>query len=199
MLLSLYIDGASPLHRCPAGGKLTLLACTGIGIFLVSDPAWLAALLVVCLGLIGVARLPLGVVVRAVLPFAVLIGVFFGLHALLSSLETAIVIALRFGVMVLLGLLLAMTTRLSALVAALETGLAPLRLVGVRPERAGLVLSMTIRFIPLVAATYRDIAAAQKARGLERNVLALMVPMLVKLLRRADAVGDALTARGLDD
>lgn len=199
MRMSLYIDGVSPLHRCPAGGKLALLAGAGVGIFLVSDPVWLAALLALCLGLVGLARLPAGIVIRSVLPFAVLMAAFFVLHVLFGSLDTAIVIGLRFAIMVLLGLLLAMTTRLSALVAALETGLAPLRFVGVRPDRAGLVLSMTIRFIPLIAATYRDIAAAQKARGLERNVLALMVPLLVKLLRRADTVGDALTARGLDD
>jgi len=199
MSLSLYIDRTSPVHACPAAAKLVGLLAVGVLVFLLSDPWSLGGILAAAVGLALLTRIPVRFVVQRCLPFLVMIVVFFAAHAWLTSLETGLVTVARFAIMILLGLVLAMTTKLSDLVATLERLLAPLRLFGVDPEKAGLVLSMTIRFIPLIAEIYREIAAAQKARGLERNMLALMIPLFVRLLQRADTISDALTARGVGD
>lgn len=199
MSLSLYIDRASPVHACPAAVKLVGLLVIGVLVFALSELFYLGAALAASAGLAILTRIPVRTVARRCLPFLAMIIVFFAAHALLTSLETGLVTVTRFAIMILLGLVLAMTTRLSDLVATLERLLAPLRLFGVDPEKAGLVLSMTIRFIPLIADIYREIAAAQNARGLERNMLAQMIPLFVRLLQRADTISDALTARGVGD
>lgn len=199
MSLSLYIDRKSPVHACSAAVKLAVLLVAGVAVFALSDVWLLAGNLLVSCGLVIAARIPAHYVARRCLPFLAMMALFFVAHVILTSVETGLVTVTRFAIMILLGLLLAMTTRLSDLVATLERLLAPLRVFGVNPEKAGLVLSMTIRFIPLVGEIYREIAAAQKARGLERNVLALMIPLFVRLLQRADTISDALTARGVGD
>ena len=44
-----------------------------------------------------------------------------------------------------------------------------------------------------------SVTQARRARGLGFSLRALVVPVIVGALRRADALGDALVARGLDD
>ena len=39
---------------------------------------------------------------------------------------------------------------------------------------------------------------AQRARGLDRSAIALLVPLLIKTLKMADNLSDAIDARGYD-
>ena len=199
-MLSLHVPGDSVVHRAPAGLKLGLLAALGVGLFLTERPAVVGSALaaVAVVGLL-VARLPwqaLAVQVRPVLLWLVLL---FGYHLLVTDLRTGAVAGLR-----LLGLLVAAavvtaTTRVTALVAVVEWLASPLRLFGVRPARIGLVLAMTLRFIPLVADQAARIREAQAARGADGLRWTMAVPLLVQVLRMAATVGEALDARGADD
>jgi biotin transport system permease protein len=80
----------------------------------------------------------------------------------------------------------------------LERALQPLRRFGVSPARLGLLLSLTLRFIPLLATWLREIQEAQRVRGLDRNTFAVLVPLLVKTLRTADTLAEAIDARCFD-
>ena len=82
---------------------------------------------------------------------------------------------------------------------ALERGLSPLRRVGVDPFRLSLLLSLTIRSVPVIADLAARVREAQRARGVEWSMRAFAVPLVVGALRHADALGEALSARGLDD
>jgi biotin transport system permease protein len=89
------------------------------------------------------------------------------------------------------------------MVAVVERVCAPLRLLGVRPARVGLVLAMALRFIPLVAERADRIREAQAARGGSvrglRAVRTTVVPLIVQVLQLATTVSEALDARGADD
>ena len=111
--------------------------------------------------------------------------------------------ALRLLALVLAAAVVTATTRVTAMVAVVERVCAPLRWVGVRPARVGLVLAMTLRFIPLVAERADRIREAQAARGGRvrglRAVTTTVVPLLVQVLQLAHTVSEALDARGADD
>ena len=101
--------------------------------------------------------------------------------------------------MLLLATLVSLTTPTAQIVDALVVLVGPLRRFGVDPERVGLQLALGIRAVPQVfelAATVRD---AQRARGLTRDPRAFAVPLIVRSLRQADLISEALRARGLDD
>ena len=88
------------------------------------------------------------------------------------------------------------------MVAVVERLCAPLRLVGVRPARIGLVIAMALRFIPLVAERADRIREAQAARGGSprgSGPATMVVPLLVQVLQLAHTVSEALDARGADD
>jgi biotin transport system permease protein len=83
------------------------------------------------------------------------------------------------------------------MVAALERALCPLARFGINPVQISLVISLALRFIPVLGERVTQIREAQRARGLERNILALAVPLLLHCLRMADAVADAIDARSV--
>ena len=95
--------------------------------------------------------------------------------------------------------LVTLTTRTSELVGAMVRVLGPLRRVGVDPERIGLLLALGIRSVFVVADIAAEVRDAQRARGLVGSPRAYAVPLIIRSLRHADELGEALVARGADD
>jgi biotin transport system permease protein len=204
MTLALYVPRASPVHRTPAGAKLLALAGLGVLVFAVPTLTVAVGALagVVLLGLL-VARLPAGLLARQARAVAVWVVAIIAVHALVTDVLTGLEAALRLLALVLAAAVVTATTRVTAMVAVVERVCAPLRFVGVRPARIGLVLAMALRFIPLVAERADRIREAQAARGGAvrglRGVTTTVVPLLVQVLQLAHTVSEALDARGADD
>jgi biotin transport system permease protein len=202
--LALYVPRASPVHRTPAGLKLLALAGLGVLVFAVPTlPVAAGALAgVVAAGLL-VARLPARLLARQTRAVAVWLVALFVVHALVTDVETGAMTVLRLLALVLAAAVVTATTRVTAMVAVVERVCAPLRFVGVRPGRIGLVLAMALRFIPLVAERAERIREAQAARGGAvrgvRGLTTTVVPLLVQVLQLAHTVSEALDARGADD
>jgi biotin transport system permease protein len=199
-VLSLYVPGTTLVHRAPAGLKLAVLAALGVALFATARLEWVAAafVLVVAVGLLA-ARLPARVLTSQVRPLWIWLVALFGFHLLVTDPLTGLVAVLRLLTLVIAAAVVTATTRVTALVAAIEWLASPLRVFGVRPARIGLVIAMTLRFIPLVADRAARIKEAQAARGADRVRLVLVVPLLVQVLRMATTVGEALDARGAGD
>lgn len=197
--LGLYVAGQSPLHRAPAGLKLLCLFAAGAGsIFL--DKVWqvVLGLVVVCVGY-GVAGLSLrtaGGQLRPLLWIGAVTAVF---HVAVNGWERAVVVVGTLAALVLLAALVTLTTRTTDLVDAVVAGCRPLRAVRVDPERIGLMVALGIRCVPVVVGLAEQVRDAQRARGLAASPRAFAVPLVVRALRHADALGEALAARGLDD
>ena len=98
-----------------------------------------------------------------------------------------------------LAALITLTTTTTALVDTVVRWCGPARRFGVDPERIGLLLHLGLRCVPLVAGLAGQVREAQIARGNATSLRAFAVPLLVRALRQADALGEALVARGVDD
>jgi biotin transport system permease protein len=199
-MLSLYAPGTSPVHRAPAGLKLAVLAGLGVALFTTArlDLVGGALVLVLAAGLVG-ARLPWRVLTSQVRPVWIWLAALFAFHLLATGPLVGAVAVLRLLTLVVAAAVVTATTRVTALVAVIEWLTSPLRVFGVRPARIGLVMAMTLRFIPLVADRAARIREAQAARGADRVRLGMVVPLLVQVLRMATTVGEALDARGAAD
>jgi len=95
--------------------------------------------------------------------------------------------------------LVSLTTRVIDLLDVIARVLGPARAIGVDPDRVALLLALTIRAVPVIAATLDEARDARRARGLEHSTRALVTPVVVRTIRHADRVGEALAARGVDD
>ncbi len=197
--LGLYVPGTSVVHRAPAGAKLLVMIVAGaLSVFL--DHVWQVpvALGAVLLGYVA-AGLPARTVGQQLRPL-LWIGVFTaGFHLVVNGWQRAVVVVGVLAVLVLLAALVTLTTRTTELVDAVVVGCWPLRVLRVDPERVGLMIALGIRCVPVVVGLAEDVRDAQRARGLTASPRAFAVPLIVRSLRHADALGEALVARGLDD
>lgn len=111
----------------------------------------------------------------------------------------------RIIMLVCLALSVATSTTPTKLARACTSLMRPLGHIGVPIEDVGLVLSMALRFIPVVSEEAGRIRLAQRARGVnfdEGSVLrrvrawaAVLTPLVVGLFRRADRVAESMDAR----
>lgn len=207
MTLALYVARDSPVHRTPAGLKLLGLAGLSVLLFVLARwPVVLTGLVAVLAVGLGLARLPPSVLwrqVRAVLWFLVALLV---VHVLVDGWRTGLsdggLAVVRLLTLVLAAAVVTATSRVSAMVAVVERVCAPLRVLGVRPARIGLLVAMTLRFIPVLSERADRIREAQAARGGAvrgpRALAATVVPLLVQVLVLAHTLAEALDARGAD-
>ncbi len=198
MNLGLYVHRDSPLHRLPAGAKLVVLFAAGIAVFMVSNPLWLLPVPGAVIGLFVVGRVPIREALRQLRPAAVLIVIIFLVHGYFTSWTLGALVVLRFAILLVLAVLVTFTTRVSDMIDTLERALAPLAPLGVNPEKVSLTMSLALRFIPLLFDRFTEIREAQRARGLDRNIFALLMPLLIRTLRMANDLTEAIEARGYD-
>ncbi|WEV41421.1 energy-coupling factor transporter ATPase [Bifidobacterium sp. ESL0682] len=117
----------------------------------------------------------------------------------------AILYTCRFGLVILLGIILLQTTTPTALTDGFGSLLSPLRKFGLHTQELALVMSLALRFLPTLAAEARNIIDAQSARGgsIEtgsptrrlKALAAIVVPIFAGALRHSDNLSLALDAR----
>ncbi|MEX6505468.1 energy-coupling factor transporter transmembrane protein EcfT [Jiella sp. M17.18] len=195
MIAGLYRPGTSAVHRTRASAKLVALAV--FGTVLLSLPSLWPGL--IGIGLVGlgyvVARLPARSAFAQIRPALFVLAILFLAQLWLEGLAPAAILVLRFAALILAAGLVTLTTRAADMVAAIERLLAPLSHLGIDAGKVSLAISLAIRFIPAVAAVVEEVREAQIARGRSSSTLALAVPVIVRLLKMADAVAEAIDAR----
>jgi biotin transport system permease protein len=187
---------SAPLTRVAVGWKLAALAGLGASLAWAESP-WLLAGGVV---LAGLALVSTGVAPRVLWSGLKTPTIIVGIVALFDGFShgTASAGVVMTRLMVLVGFAQAVTvsSTVPAMTAAIETALRPLERIGLlNAERAGLTLTLTIRFVPLIMDEAAAIREAQAVRGLDRSIVALAVPLLVKIILRAQELADAIDVR----
>ncbi|WAI82948.1 MULTISPECIES: energy-coupling factor transporter transmembrane component T family protein [Achromobacter] len=196
MIEPLYVAGRSALHRLPAWLKLAALVAAGASLFVLRDPRWLGAAFAAAALLVwstGVSAAAVWRQVRGLLWVLLAVGVFTGVF---QGWVEALAVVLRVGAMVGLALAVTLATRTSDLIAVCERALMPLERIGLLDAgKVALALALALRFVPEIWRNFHEIREAQAARGLGAHPLALIVPLIVLTLKRAQEVAEAIDAR----
>lgn len=198
-LLANYVPGTSLLHRTPLWLKFLVVVGCGMASFLIVDWRLSVAALGVMCGLFLLSGAGLGRLFRAVrplLPILLAIGLFqwWQLGA-----PVAVRIVLNVLLCVVAASLLTATTPLQRLLDGVVSLARPLKRFGADPERFALTIAIMLRSIPFIAGAFADVRDAARARGLERNPRALILPVFITTVAYARHTGDALAARGLGE
>lgn len=197
MLTDLYVFGDSPLHRVRPAIKILALVtiCTALFVF-EGWPSLISGAIIVTAGF-GVARLGPGHALRALRPAVWILAAIFAVQIYLNDIALACFVVGRFAVLILAAALVTLTTTAGEFVDGIHSVLrhAP---AWVPKARIALAISLTIRFIPLVRTVLDEVRQAQNARGLDRSILAVLVPLIVRTLKTADEVSQAIYARSFD-
>ncbi len=201
-MIGLYVAGNSVLHRIPAGLKLLLLALGIFGVLLLRQPWQMGLAMLAVLALYALAAIPWRTAWAQLRPLVWIVVIVAIFQVVLAGVDRAAMVAGALVVNVALAALLTLTTKVTAILDVCQRLLRPFRRIGIDPDRVGLMLALTIRCVPLVAGIVAEVSDARKARGvtgLRGSVVALAAPAVIRALRTADAIGESLTARGVDD
>ena len=122
------------------------------------------------------------------------------------ALQQAGIIFCRFILIIFFSTLLTLTTMPLSLASAVEGLLSPLKKVKVPVHEIGLMLSMSLRFVPTLMDDTTRIINAQKARGVDfdegsivqkvKALIPILIPLFATSLKRADSLAIAMEARG---
>ena len=198
MIAGLYIDGNSVLHRAQAGPKILAMVALGTGVFMVPDWPVVSLVLASVIALYRLSGFGWRVIIAQIRPMAWLLAIFFAVQLWLNDWQAGLLVISRIAAIVMFASLITLTTKTSDMLASLESALRPLKPLGVNPEKVSLAISMVLRFIPVIATVASEIRDAQRARGLDRSILAMIVPLIIRTLKMADDVADAIEARIFD-
>ncbi|MFH6782244.1 MULTISPECIES: energy-coupling factor transporter transmembrane component T family protein [Methylobacterium] len=197
-----YVPGESPVHRCPPGRKILALVAAGTVLFALPrlDLALAAALLALAATgwLYRVAGIPGRLMLAQLRPLAWILAVLVLVQLALDGWQAGLLVTARLSALVLLAGLVTLTTRSSDLIEALQRGLVWAKPLGANPAKVGLAIALTLRFIPVLAAIAAEVREAQRARGLEGSLVALTVPVVVRMLKMSDDIAAAIDARSYD-
>ncbi|MBC7442103.1 MAG: energy-coupling factor transporter transmembrane protein EcfT [Ramlibacter sp.] len=197
-MIGLYHPGRSPIHRAPMLLKLALLSLGAMIVGLLGQPWQLGLALAVVFGLYLVAKVPPAPAWQQIGPILWILLIAVPVQALFAGWTVAGLMAGRLLIAVALAALFTLTTTVTAVLEGFQLLLRPFRR-WIDADRVGLLVALTLRCIPLVAEIVTEVIEARRARGTQGSLLALAVPVVVRSLYAADAIGEALVARGLDD
>ncbi|WP_448850947.1 energy-coupling factor transporter transmembrane component T family protein [Corynebacterium sp. 335C] len=198
--LSVYVHADSPLHRAPAMAKLG-----GVVAFIIATtflagtlPLAAAALAVAALGYV-VGRIPQRTAAWQMFGAVPLLAFIAVIQGFTVGWHEAGVMFLSVLACVIAATLITLTTRVSDLMDAFDRLLAPLARFGVPVATISLAMSLTLRLIPLQVKAVEEALDARRARGGGASPAAFGVPVVIRTVRRSQAMADALIARGVGD
>lgn len=186
------------LARIPAVIKFGVLFGAGIGLYVITSWQVLAGLLALAVAALLATREPLRRLRRPIGGLVIIIGLVVIMTGLTAGWQPGLLSGLRLTTLCLLAYAVTLSTPFAELLDLLDRLLAPTARIGLNPARISLALSLTVRFIPELRATYDQIREAQYARGLQHRPAAVLVPMIIRTLQSAEQISEAIDARAYD-
>lgn len=197
--LGAYRPGAGPLHRLRPGAKLLGLFAFAIAVVWSGGVTVTAVWLGIAITLAILAGLRGRDLWRVGRRFALVAIPLFVFQAWQQGWERGFEVVGDLFALILAASAVTASTAIEDMIDTITWALAPLRRVGVEPERVALAFSLVIRAIPSILGIAGETREAARARGLGRDPRALLVPFVLRTVAHAQTTGEALAARGIGE
>ncbi len=217
-----YYPAKSILHRLDPRTKLVATLLYLISLFLFDGFAGYIVATVFLISIIKLSKVPFKFIVKGLKPIIMLlmITVLFNLFLTRTGdvlfsfwiftvtsggLHTAVFMAMRLIYLILGSSLMTFTTTPNELTDGIEKLLGPLRKIKVPVHEIAMMMSIALRFIPILLEETDKIMKAQIARGADfesgniiqraKSMIPILVPLFVSAFRRANDLAMAMEAR----
>lgn len=217
-----YYPTDSLIHRLDPRVKILSTFAYIISLFLAKTYIGYVGIALFIYILTKIAKIPLKFMLRGlkaifmIILFTVVLNVFMtpGDHVLfeygwvkvtLEGLELAIKMVSRLILLIIGSSLLTLTTSPIELTDGIEALLKPFTKIGVPAHEIAMMMSIALRFIPILLEETDKIMKAQMARGADfesggiikraKSLIPILVPLFISAFRRADELAMAMEAR----
>lgn len=222
MTLGQYYPVKSVIHELDPRVKLFATFIYIVALFTFRGLAGFALVTAGLFSVIRISEIPLGYMVKGLKTIMTLlmITVFFNLfftktgteywhwgifHLTSAGITSAVLMTIRFIYLILGTSLMTLTTTANALTDGLEKSLACLNRIHVPVHSLAMMMSIALRFIPILTEETDRIMKAQMARAADfesgnlirraKNMLPILIPLFVSAFRRADDLAMAMESR----
>lgn len=216
-----YYQTDSVLHRLDPRVKLVATLCYIISLFIVQSFSGYAAAGLFLAAMIALSNVPFRYIIRGMraiimilmitvvfnlllTPGEVLVS-FWKLQITREGLSFAVKMAVRLIFLIIGSSLMTLTTTPNQLTDALESLLGPMKKIHVPVHEIAMMMSIALRFIPILMEETDKIEKAQMARGADfesksvikriKSMVPLLVPLFISAFRRANDLAMAMEAR----
>ncbi|SCX12671.1 Energy-coupling factor transporter transmembrane protein BioN [Agrobacterium sp. DSM 25558] len=194
---SLHVEGSSWLYQLSPRIKLASLALFSIGLFLTRDPLILLAAVSMAGLVLWQTHLGFREIVARLRPVLLTIAIIAAFSFLLISAADAAIALLRLTALTLLATAITASVSISQFMDEIAFALRPLEKLGLaKAADVGLAVGLVVRFVPEVINRYETLRDAHRARGMKTRLHTILVPLIIMTLKDADAIADAIDARG---
>ncbi len=217
-----YYPAKSILHRLDSRVKLTATVLYLISLFLFKNLSGYLVATVFLMVVIRLSKVPFKYIMRGMRPVIMLlmITLLFNLflikegevifsvwifHITEGGLRNAVLMAIRLIYLITGSSLMTFTTTPNELTDGLESLLKPLGRIHVPVHEIAMMMSIALRFIPILLEETDKIMKAQIARGADlesgnilqkaKSMIPILVPLFVSAFRRANDLAMAMEAR----
>lgn len=220
--LGQFYPGDSVLHRLDPRSKLVASLIFMTCVLLAVTPLLILCYAVLCLSAVVVSKIPPANILGSLKPFSWLFLVTFGIHLFTTGgvplfgdsalgitltregLVKAFVFTSRLGLLLVLAGVFTMTTTPVEIADSLDRLLAPLKRLKLPVNEFVLMVSIALRFLPILVNEANRVKSAQLSRGLSlqgnlvrrvKSMLPMILPLFVSAIRRAEDLAVAMEAR----
>ena len=222
--LGQFFPGTSPIHKLDPRMKIVLSTLFIVTVFLAKNPATLFCLALTTLALIFLSQISFKVIMKAIKPlvfilvFTALLNIFMTkgegsplvsfwvIEIYKEGLVRASFMFVRVVIFILSStVLMTYTTSPIALTDGLESLLSPLKKLKVPVHAFAMMMSIALRFIPILIEETEKIMNAQKSRGADftngnlvkraKALIPILIPLLASAFNRADELATAMECR----
>lgn len=220
--LGQYYPGTSILHRLDPRVKLTGTLVFIVSLFAFSSVSSYLAATAALIVMIVISEVPPGFMLRGLrtIFLLMLITALFNmfltpgdpivkvwkLQITREGVEMAIHMAFRLSYLIIGSSIMTLTTTPNQLTDGLETGLHWMNRIHIPVHEIAMMMSIALRFIPILMEETNRIMSAQISRGADfesggpirkaKSLIPLLIPLFVSAFRRANDLALAMEARG---
>ena len=218
-----YYPVSSPVHRLDPRLKIVFTLLYVVTMFFVASYTAYAVILIFLLALCGLSHVPPSAMFKSIKGIIILLILtsilnlfFYGGETSVvwqwwifkvspEAIDSALKLMFRLILLIMGTTMLTFTTGATELTDGIESLLKPLTLIKVPVRDLAVIMSIALRFIPILIDETDKITMAQKSRGADfdsgnifkraKALLPVLIPLFVGAFRKADELADALDAR----
>ena len=217
-----YYPTSSPIHKLDPRTKILITFAYIIGLFFIDQFIGYAFVALCFYAAVRVSKVPLKFMLKGlksimfILLFTVVLNIFFTTTgnvlwswSIFTITDQGLMIAAKMGIRLILLIvgssLLTLTTSPIELTDGIESLLSPFKKIGVPAHEIAMMMSIALRFIPILLEETDKIMKAQMARGADfesgniiqraKAMIPIMVPLFISAFRRAEELAMAMEAR----
>lgn len=201
VLFGQYRFKNSFIHKLDPRIKLLYVIALSILVFAINNFSKILIFSIFIAVIILLSKIRVRALIKGLSPFYFIFIFIFLMYLIFSrnKIEQGLITIWRFLMLIVISFVLTYATTIPNLITALEKLLKPLKIINVKPRNVATMISITVRFVPVMFINLERLKEAMLARLANfrklKHANSLMIALLERMFKSASNLTDAMQSR----